>query len=246
MTPPASNIVPAARWAAALAVVVAVHAAAGAYWLRHAAPAPLVPPEAVLIDMAPAPPPAPPEPAQPHPPSPEPLPQDETPPPEQIPVPPEPPPPQPAPPQPPPPRPTPPRPPPRPGPPRPAPRAEPHPVTAPAPPAAAPAAPPPAPAPRAVAVPASWTARLFAHIARHKRYPPEAEQRRQQGTSLVRLVIDHAGNVLSARLEQSSGHALLDAEALDVVRRSAPLPALPEDIAAPTVEIFLPVGFRLR
>jgi protein TonB len=109
-----------------------------------------------------------------------------------------------------------------------------------------PAAPPPAPAARAVAVPASWTARLFGRLARHKRYPPEAQQRRQEGTPLVRITIDRGGHVLAARLERSSGYPLLDAEALALVRRAQPLPPLPDDMTASTVEVVVPLSFRMR
>jgi protein TonB len=71
-------------------------------------------------------------------------------------------------------------------------------------------------------------------------------QRRQEGTPLVRIVIDRAGRVLSVRLEQGSGHELLDAEALALVERAQPLPPLPDDVTAATVEVVVPVNFRVR
>jgi protein TonB len=95
-------------------------------------------------------------------------------------------------------------------------------------------------------VPASWSARLFSHLARHKRYPAEAQQRRQEGTPLVRITMDHGGRVLAARLERSSGVPLLDAEALALVQRAAPLPPLPDDVAASTIEVVVPLSFRIR
>ncbi len=224
---------PALRWAGSLILVSAVHLAAGAWWLSRAALVMEPPPLAVLIDLEPAPEPMPapesvPEPAPPE--APPPPPPDIVPQPEPAPAPP--------------PKPDPPKPPPR-----PVPRQAPRPMAAPpAPtpqptPTSAPAAVPP---PRPVAVPASWTSRLFAHLARHKRYPAEAQQRRQEGTTLVRVVMDRAGRVLSVRLEQGSGFPLLDAEAQALVQRAQPLPPLPDEVTAATVEIVVPLSFRVR
>jgi protein TonB len=95
-------------------------------------------------------------------------------------------------------------------------------------------------------VPASWQSRLFAHLGRYKRYPAEAMQRRQEGTPLVRIVIDRAGRVLSVRLEQGSGHKLLDDEAQAMVERAQPLPPLPDDVTSSTIEVVVPLNFRVR
>ena len=54
------------------------------------------------------------------------------------------------------------------------------------------------------------------------------------------LFLDPAGNVIAARLESSSGHALLDDAA---VRAARGLRSLPD--SAPR-EALLPVRFRLR
>lgn len=255
---------PALRWTGALIVAATVHVAAGAWVLSRTVLVPVDPPAAVLIDMEPSPEPE--KPAEPEPRAPEPPPPE--PPPPEVPPPDEPPPPDPPPPLPdiPPPEEVPqveiqpppvesPPPPPKPEPPKPPPRPVPRPVPRPAPAPAAPAAPAPAPtpapaaavpAPHAVPVPANWTTRLFAHLGRYKRYPAEAQQRRQEGTPQVRIVIDRSGRVRSVRLERSSGHPLLDAEALAMVERAQPLPPLPDDVTAPTLEIVVPLRFNLR
>jgi len=54
------------------------------------------------------------------------------------------------------------------------------------------------------------------------------------------MILDESGQVSAARIEQSSGQAMLDAAALRAVRA---LHALPAD--APR-ETLLPVRFRLR
>lgn len=71
-------------------------------------------------------------------------------------------------------------------------------------------------------------------------YPPEAVERGLQGEALVLLFLDAAGNAIAARLESSSGHAILDDAAVRAVRT---LRALPD--SAPR-EALVPVRFRLR
>jgi protein TonB len=77
-------------------------------------------------------------------------------------------------------------------------------------------------------------------MARELLYPVEAIERGLQGEALVLLFLDASGNATAARLEESSGHALLDDAA---VRAARTLRALPS--SAPR-EALLPVRFRLR
>lgn len=77
-------------------------------------------------------------------------------------------------------------------------------------------------------------------MARELLYPPEAIARGLEGEVLVRLFLDASGNAIAARLEASSGHALLDDAA---VRAARTLHALPESMPR---EALLPVRFRLR
>ena len=82
--------------------------------------------------------------------------------------------------------------------------------------------------------------RANAQMARELLYPPEAIARGLEGQALVLLFLDASGNAIAARLEASSGHALLDDAA---VRAARTLRALPD--SAPR-EALLPVRFRLR
>jgi protein TonB len=77
-------------------------------------------------------------------------------------------------------------------------------------------------------------------MVRELLYPVEAIERGLQGEALVLLFLDESGNALAARLEESSGHAVLDDAA---VRAARTLRALPS--SAPR-EALLPVRFRLR
>lgn len=77
-------------------------------------------------------------------------------------------------------------------------------------------------------------------MARELLYPIEAVQRGLQGEALVLLFLDESGNAVAARLEESSGHALLDDAAVRAARTLRSLPS-----SAPR-EALLPVRFRLR
>lgn len=82
--------------------------------------------------------------------------------------------------------------------------------------------------------------RAAEQLARDLPYPPEAIERGLQGEALVLIFLDGSGNAMAARLEASSGHAILDEAAVRAARR---LRALPD--SAPR-EALLPVRFRLR
>jgi len=106
------------------------------------------------------------------------------------------------------------------------------------------ARPAPAPVPRPaapVAVLSGQAARVAGEqLARELLYPIEAIERGLQGEALVLLFLDESGNAIAARLEASSGHALLDDAAVHAARTLRSLPA-----SAPR-EALLPVRFRLR
>lgn len=75
--------------------------------------------------------------------------------------------------------------------------------------------------------PANWQSMLMAHLERRKRYPSAARERGERGTAYVRFSIDGSGNVLSARLVQSSGFSELDQEVVSLVHRASPVPPPP-------------------
>lgn len=75
---------------------------------------------------------------------------------------------------------------------------------------------------------------------RHQYYPQEAISQGLQGEVLVLVIIDENGNITAARVEESSGHRLLDDAALRNVRTIRSLPA-----DAPR-EALLPLRFKLH
>ncbi|MFP5304962.1 MAG: TonB family protein, partial [Gammaproteobacteria bacterium] len=62
-----------------------------------------------------------------------------------------------------------------------------------------------------------------------------------RGTALVGFRVDGRGDVSQLRLERSAGHATLDAEALALVDRAAPLPAPPR---GEVLRLSVPVVFE--
>ncbi|MDP2824640.1 MAG: energy transducer TonB [Sulfuritalea sp.] len=76
-------------------------------------------------------------------------------------------------------------------------------------------------------------------LSEHLFYPPEAVARGLEGEVLLLLTLSDSGQLVSAVLARSSGHALLDQAALDAARRIGALPGNPR-------QTLFPVRFRLR
>jgi protein TonB len=87
---------------------------------------------------------------------------------------------------------------------------------------------------------------LFAWMDRNKEYPMLAQRRGLEGSGSVRVRIDRAGRVLARSVDKSTGEAMLDQAALDMVRRASPFPAVPPEYAGEGFEFVAPVQYRLR
>ncbi len=129
---------------------------------------------------------------------------------------------------------------------------EPRPALA-APPAPAPepedkaaAAPAPGANPRAMARAASWQGEVLGRLEQYKRYPRSAQWKRREGAAVVAFTIDRDGRLLAKRLNRSSGHDDLDAEALALLDRAQPLPPPPENVPGERIELVVPIQFYLK
>ena len=91
----------------------------------------------------------------------------------------------------------------------------------------------------------SWEGRVMARLERYRRYPSAARSHRQQGVAWVNATLDRDGQLLALRLQQSSGHPLLDEAAIATFHRAAPLPRVPADRGVP-LQLQFPVEFALR
>lgn len=110
------------------------------------------------------------------------------------------------------------------------------PAPTPAPPRAAASA---APSPELLA---SFQQAIYDHIARFRRYPAAARAARLRGMAQVYFEVDQLGGVSNVRVVSSSGHLLLDAEAIDTIRRAAPLPRVPPGLPG-RQRVLLPIEF---
>ena len=63
---------------------------------------------------------------------------------------------------------------------------------------------------------------------------------------LLEFAIDRSGAVTRHRIVASAGHAALDGAVERMLRRAAPLPAMPPELPGPGLELRIPVVFDLR
>jgi periplasmic protein TonB len=100
------------------------------------------------------------------------------------------------------------------------------------------------PADKPVVKPATWNQTVRKHLqelnAQGQFYPAEAIALGLQGEALVLLVLDENGKVVAARIEESSGHPMLDEAALRAAR------SLHSEAADTPRQTYLPIRFRLR
>jgi protein TonB len=92
----------------------------------------------------------------------------------------------------------------------------------------------------------NWKSRLLAQLERYKRYPPEAQQRGEEGVAQLAFSIDRSGGVHNAHIVHSSGSALLDRATLALVQRAQPLPPPPAELGGQRISIVVPIRYNIR
>jgi periplasmic protein TonB len=94
------------------------------------------------------------------------------------------------------------------------------------------------------AIAASWAKQISAYFELHKRYPKTDKIR--VAKVKVSLVLNRLGHVVSLGVAESSGDALFDQAALDMIRRSDPVPRPPAALTDDTFSYNLDVDFKDR
>jgi protein TonB len=89
---------------------------------------------------------------------------------------------------------------------------------------------------------AKWAKQLSAYFELHKRYPKT--EKVKAAKVMVNIVINRLGHVLSVAVAETSGDPLYDEAAMDMVRRSDPVPRPPAGLTDDTFERNLPVNFN--
>ncbi len=90
-----------------------------------------------------------------------------------------------------------------------------------------------------------FLALIRARIERCKRYPLVARRRRWEGRVVVRFALRRDGSLASVQVVHGSGIRALDRAAVRAVRKAAPFPEFPADLAAQTLELEVPIVFDL-
>ncbi len=90
-----------------------------------------------------------------------------------------------------------------------------------------------------------YAKQLSAHFKKFKNYPPMARRLKLTGTVWIRIELRRDGTIISALIDKSSGHSILDDAALAAARSAQPLPPFPPQIAAQTRNIRIPYQFTL-
>lgn len=93
----------------------------------------------------------------------------------------------------------------------------------------------------------SWQSQLLGHLNRYKRYPDDARRRGQEGTVRLRFVVDGRGQVLSYELVGRSSSPALDRATLQMIRRAQPLPPPPPELLKDgKLEVVAPFVYSLE
>ena len=87
---------------------------------------------------------------------------------------------------------------------------------------------------------------LIGIARRYKRYPAQALDKGWQGRVEIRLVVGANGMLQSSLVKASSGHDILDNQALDMVKKAKPLTPIPAALRGREFTVDIPVIFDLQ
>ena len=93
---------------------------------------------------------------------------------------------------------------------------------------------------------AQYRGALISVARRYKIYPRVAIDNNWEGRVEVRMVIGPAGSIASMRVMASAGYEVLDAQALDMIRKAWPEARLPVNLRGREFAVDVPVIFSLR
>lgn len=91
-----------------------------------------------------------------------------------------------------------------------------------------------------------WLAEaLWKRIEQLKQYPVSARLNRWEGKVVLRAVIMDDGNLADLKVAKSSGYEVLDQDALEILRQTAPI-KLPQPLGRPQIVIHVPISYQLK
>ena len=89
---------------------------------------------------------------------------------------------------------------------------------------------------------ADWGRQISAYFELHKRYPKV--KKNKSATVKVQLTLNRLGNVVQVGVLRSSGDTAFDEAAIDMIRRSDPVPRPPAELTDDTFSYSLNVNFN--
>ena len=93
---------------------------------------------------------------------------------------------------------------------------------------------------------ARYRLQLVTVAARFKRYPRSAIDNNWEGVVVVRMTVGRDGGIAALGVAKSSGHEVLDRQALEMFRTAKPFVQLPPDLAGREFELELRAIYSLR
>ncbi len=91
----------------------------------------------------------------------------------------------------------------------------------------------------------SYTVLIRKEIMHNWRYPQEAREYLLEGILLVVFSVGRNGEMIQIQILKTSGHEILDMEAVRAIRKAAPFPPFPEHITASRLNIRANFDYRL-
>ena len=91
-----------------------------------------------------------------------------------------------------------------------------------------------------------YTKVLKERILNHWIYPLSARQNFIQGSLMIVFRLDRVGNLIDSNIARSSGHEILDTQALKAIRTASPFPAFPENITVQFLNINASFAYQLK
>ena len=88
---------------------------------------------------------------------------------------------------------------------------------------------------------AAYQQQVFNRVAKHWAMPAPQDAPKPGEKTVVQVLIDGEGKILSAAVSMQSGSAKWDDAALGAVKRAAPFPALPKSLGATSLEFHVHV-----
>jgi protein TonB len=93
---------------------------------------------------------------------------------------------------------------------------------------------------------ADYKALVGGHIRRNRFSPPQSKKAGLSGDVKLRFVVDRKGGISGVSVAGSSGHSLLDSEAMQFIQRLSPVPAFPRDLKKADIPLTITLKFDLE